>query len=344
MQNHFLRDFKFLMSSSRRWLLHWRSGLIIALVVVTGCGAPEPGGAGAATTGNSGEETTIAISGAFALFPMVSLWTEEYAALHPNVRFDIQAGGAGKGMTDVLTGAVDVAMLSREARPEEITQGAYMMPVTIDAVIGTFNANNPYADEIRSQGITPEKAAAMWLTGDSTTWDDWLGNGAAEAINVYTRSDASGAGEMWAKFSGGEAQEELLGTAVNADPGLAEAVRQDTFGIGYNNIGFAYDPTTLEPIEGLGIIPIDLNGDGQIGEDEDFYHNRDALTTAIAAQVYPFPPARELYLVTKGEPSEAIRDFLLWILHDGQGYVGEAGYVSLTPERLAEGLSMLGER
>ena len=47
---------------------------------------------------------------------MVSLWAEEYQQLNPGVRFDIQGGGAGKGMTDVLSGAVDVAMLSRAVR------------------------------------------------------------------------------------------------------------------------------------------------------------------------------------------------------------------------------------
>jgi phosphate transport system substrate-binding protein len=314
--------------------------LLALLLVLTACG-PSEGASGEAAA--AGEETVIAISGAFALFPIVTVWAEQYQAGHPNVQFDIQAGGAGKGMTDVLAGAVDIAMVSRELREEEATQGAVGVPVTIDAVIGTFNANNPYVDQILAQGVTPEKGAAIWLSAETTTWGQLLGTDATDAINVYTRSDAAGAAEMWVKYIGGETQEELGGTAVNADPGLAEAVRQDTLGVGYNNIGFAYDPSTLEPVEGLQILRLDLNGDGQISEDENFYATRDQLTAAIADGRYPFPPARVLYLVTKGEPSEVVLDFYRYVLTDGQALATDAGYVQLNAEQLAAAQALVEE-
>ena len=289
------------------------------------------------------EPETLSVSGAFALFPMMTVWTAEYSKLHPNITFDVQAGGAGKGMTDMLSGAADIAMLSREARAVELEQGAFLLPVTIDAVVGTVNAGNPYLAELQARGLTPEEANGIWITGEITTWGQLLGTDAAETINVYTRSDSAGAAEMWALFSQGAAQEDLIGTAVNADPGLAEAVRQDPLGVGYNNIGFSYDQAAGIPIEGLQIIPLDLNGNGQIDPEEDFYTTRDELTAAIAAEVYPFPPARVLYLVTKGEPSPAIADFYRWVLTDGQDFVADAGYVSLTEDRIQEAMTLLGE-
>lgn len=286
-------------------------------------------------------EVNISVSGAFALFPMMTVWTEAYHQLHPNVTFDVQAGGAGKGMTDMLAGAADIAMLSREARPEELDQGSFLVPVTIDAVIGTFNAENPYREEILRRGMTPEIANGIWIGQSTTTWGQWLGIEAPDSINVYTRSDSAGAAEMWAKFGGGSAQEELVGTAVNGDPGLAEAVRQDPLGVGFNNIGFSYDQATGQPIAGLQIIPIDLNGNGQIDPDEAFYDTRDALTQAIAAEIYPFPPARVLYLVTKGAPNAAITDFYHWVLTEGQAFVHDAGYVALPEARLQAALALL---
>lgn len=290
-----------------------------------------------------GEQRTIAVSGAFALFPMMTVWAEEYSALHPNIRFDVQGGGAGKGVTDMLSGAVDIAMVSRDLKPEETDQGAYGVPVTIDAVVATVNANNPYIDEILATGLTPEKAAAIWIDQTSKTWGDLLGTDATEAITVYTRSDASGAGEVWSKFQGGSAQEDLQGTGVNGDPGVAEAVRQDSFGIGYNNIGFAYDLSTGEQLEGLRVVPIDLNGDGSISPDEDFYGTKDAIAAAIAARTYPFPPARELFLATKGEPDADIVTLYEWILTEGQALVPDAGYVTLPAERITEALGLIGK-
>ena len=323
-------------------------GVFVLALILAGCAAPAiPASTAQEASGTmpeaSAEVTTIYVSGAFALFPMMAKWAEEYQKINPNVRFDVQGGGAGKGMTDVLSDAVDIAMLSREVRPEEETQGAFAVPVTIDAVVGTFNANNPHRDQFLATGITPEKAAAIWISGETTTWGQLLGTDSTDSIHVYTRSDASGAGEMWAKFSGGTAQEDLTGTAVNADPGLAEAVRQDPLGVGYNNIGFTYNLATGEINEGLQVIPIDLNGNGQIDADEDFYQNRDDLTAAIAARVYPYPPARPLYLVTKGEPSQIVSDFYRWVLTEGQAFVADAGYINLPEAQIQEALGLIGQ-
>ena len=56
----------------------------------------------------------ISISGAFALYPMVIRWADEYKKINPGVRFDISAGGAGKGISDALNGMVEIGMVSRE--------------------------------------------------------------------------------------------------------------------------------------------------------------------------------------------------------------------------------------
>lgn len=317
----------------------WLFASLLFLLSACAPAAVQP--AASAPAAQAGAATSITISGAFALFPIVSVWTEEYKKINPNITFDVQAGGAGKGMTDMLTGVADIAMLSREPRQQELDEGSFLVPVTIDAVVGTLNASNPYLEEVLAHGLTPEEAGRIWIHGETTTWGQWIGTDVAESIHVYTRSDSAGAAEMWALFAGGTAQEELIGTAVNADPGLAEAVRQDPLGVGFNNIGFSYDPATGLPLEGLQIIPIDLNGNGQIDPEEAFYGTRNELTQAIAAQIYPFPPARVLYLVTKGEPSPAIRDFYRWVLTDGQAFVAEAGYVSLTAERIQEALALI---
>lgn len=292
--------------------------------------------------GGGQQSQTITISGAFALYPMVVRWTEEYRALHPEVQFDVQAGGAGKGMSDVLAGAVDIAMVSREVRAEEADQGAFAVGVAKDAVLGTLNANNPLLDRILATGLTPEKGAAIWLTGEMTTWGQFLGTDDASEMHVFTRADACGAAEMWAIYLGGDAQEELLGVALQGDPGLAEGVRADPLGIGFNNLNFAYDATTGRPVEGLAILPIDLNGDGQIGPDENFYATKDEVAAAIADGRYPSPPARALYLVTLGQPSGAAAEFIRWVLTDGQALVEGTGYVKLPADVIQAGLESLG--
>jgi ABC-type phosphate transport system substrate-binding protein len=168
-------------------------------------------------------------------------------------------------------------------------------------------------------------------------------SGGEFALHVYTRSDACGAAETWAAYLGNYHQEDLNGTAVYGDPGLAEAVKRDPLGIGYNNLNYAYDMDTGQPIAGLRVVPIDLNKDGQIDASEDFYATKWELMQAIATGQYPSPPARDLYFVTKNMFTGIAKEFVRWVLNDGQQYAVEVGYVALSAEKVAEQLNKLGD-
>ncbi len=87
----------------------------------------------------------ISISGAFALYPMTVKWAEEFRKINPDVRIDISAGGAGKGIADALSGMVEIGMVSREIYPEELKKGAFPIAVTKDAVVAVISESNPAA-------------------------------------------------------------------------------------------------------------------------------------------------------------------------------------------------------
>jgi phosphate transport system substrate-binding protein len=283
----------------------------------------------------------ISISGAFALYPLTVKWAEEFKKIHPEVKFDISAGGAGKGMTDALAKMVDIGLVSREINPEEVKKGAFAVAVTKDAVVPTVSAANPNIKDILVNGLDREAAINIFITGKTKTWGQAIGTKSAVPIRIYTRSDACGAGETWAKYLG-KKQEDLLGVGVFGDPGLAQAVSKDPSGIAYNNIGYAYDAKTKKPNPGVKVIPLDVNNNGKIDPDENFYSTMDELVNAIAAGKYPSPPARDLYFVTSGKPvKKELVEFIRWSLTEGQKYVFESGYINLPKEKLDAGLAKI---
>jgi len=288
-------------------------------------------------------EGTITISGAWALYPMVMKWSEEFRKLNPDVRFDISAGGAGKGIADALADMVDIGMVSREIYPAEVQKGAWFIPVTKDAVIPVINKENPLFGEIMKKGVKKSALVRVWLNEEPPTWNDLLGGKGGAQVHTYTRSDSCGAAETWALFLG-KKQEDLMGIGVFGDPGLNEAVRKDALGIGFNNINYAYDATSLKPMAGTAVLPIDLNGNGRIDAGENFYGDRDAITRAIAEDKYPSPPARDLYFVCKGQPKKKlVAAFMKWILRDGQKFVSEAGYIGLADKKVSQALAHIGQ-
>jgi len=284
----------------------------------------------------------LSLSGAWALYPLAVRWQEEFQKSHPGVVIDIQAGGAGKGIADALAGVVDIGMVSREIHPAEVEKGAVPLAVAKDAVVATVSRKNPFLSELLRRGLTKDELAGLWLQKPAPAWERLLGQGGRTPVHVFTRSDACGAAETWAAYFGGH-QEDLKGIGVYGDPGLAEAVRRDPLAIGFNNVNFAYDAKTLRPVAGLEICPIDLDGNGLVDPAEMVYATRDDLVRAIAAKVYPSPPARDLYFVVKGRPEGPLLvEFLAWVLTEGQRYVGEMGYIAVGRDRIASGLAVLG--
>ena len=83
---------------------------------------------------------------------MMVRWGEEFAKVHPKVRVDISAGGAGKGVADALANLVDIGMVSREINPEEVKKGAFFIPAVKDAVFPVLNQGNPVFQKVCFEG------------------------------------------------------------------------------------------------------------------------------------------------------------------------------------------------
>lgn len=276
----------------------------------------------------------ITITGAFALYPLAVKWAEEFRKIHPDVRIDVSAGGAGKGITDVLSSVSDIGLLSRELNPEEIKKGAFPITVTKDAVVPTVSTKNPILFDLLVKGIKKEALNDLFIEGKYKYWQEATGIKTKMPVHVYTRSDAAGAAETWAKYFG-KKQEDLLGIGVYGDPGQAQAIKKDPSAIGFSNIVYVYDLKTKEQTNGLIVLPIDLNNNGKIDTYENFYRRMDDLIAAIAAGKYPSPPARDLFFVTKGKPANpVVLEFIKYVLTEGQQYVHDSGYISLTNEKL----------
>ena len=284
---------------------------------------------------------TIGVSGAFALYPMMTVWADEFHKLHPEVEFDVQGGGAGKGMTDTIAGAVDIGMISRKIKPEEEAQGVFWVSVTKDAVFPVISAQNPVAADIIAKGINQDTFKKIFITGEIKTWGEVVGKPEIkDAIVVYTRADSAGAADTWAQFCGGKVQADIKGVGVNGEPALVDQVIKNPLGIGFSNLNSVFDTTSGTVVTGAVVPPVDANKNGKADPEEYLKEKKDAVS-AVSSGKYPSPPSRFENLATKGKPKGLVLAFIQWILTDGQQYLDQAGYVPLTPDQQAESLAKL---
>lgn len=285
---------------------------------------------------------SLSLSGAFALYPLTILWSEDFKEIYPNVRFNISAGGAGKGIADVLTDMVDIGLVSRDLHPQEIAKGAYPIVVAKDAVIPTINSQHPNIELILKRGLSQIELQNIFIHAKYKTWKDIDTRFVDSPIQVYVRSDAAGAAETWAKFFKAN-QEDLKGVGIFGDPGLAQVVKDDPLAIGFNNLNYVFDLNSKRAAAGIRALPIDLNANGVLDKNEDFYQNLDSLTNSIAKNQYPSPPARDLFFVLrKNASSKLIKTFLTFILQkEAQKQLLANGYVPLDEEHIRESLKRI---
>jgi phosphate transport system substrate-binding protein len=185
-------------------------------------------------------EGTVTLSGAWAIYPTAVAWAEGFQKLHPRVKVDVSAGGAGKGAADAIAGLVDIGMVSRDPDPAEIKKGIVPVYILHDAVFPVVSDKNPALAGLLKKGVKKQTWIDIYVSGIITTWDEVIGSSINKKIHVYTRSDSCGAAASWAKYTGNKKQEDLKGVGIYGDPGLLEAAKRDPIGIGYSNFSYVF--------------------------------------------------------------------------------------------------------
>ncbi len=294
----------------------------------------------------SQKENTIKISGAYSLYPMMVVWAQEYQRLHPDIKIDISSGGAGKGMADALAGSVDLGMVSRDVTAVEASQGIVAVAVVEDAVLATINTENPVLEKILETGLTKQQLREIFINFSIPTWGQLVGDdNITDSLKVYSRSDPCGAAEAWTKYLGDYTQDDIPTieeiTKVKGDDSMSKAIASDPLGIGYSNVNYIYSNSTKTPKEGIAVVPLDLNENGTIDPEESFYDSRDEVVNAEITGTLPSPPSRLVFLVTLNNFTGITKEFVMWILTDGQQYTFDNGYGAVPSDLLDDQLQIL---
>jgi len=266
-------------------------------------------------------EGTITLSGAWAIYPTAVAWAEAFQKLHPKVKIDVSAGGAGKGAADTIAGLVDIGMVSRDPDPAEIKKGIVPVYILHDAVFPVTSDKNPALADLIKKGVKRQAWIDIYVTGIVTTWDEVIGKKIDKKLHVYTRSDSCGAAQSWAVYLG-KKQEDLRGVGIYGDPGLLEAAKRDPVGLGFNNFSYIFtrDGTV---VKGARIVPIDSNENG-IADPDEIYESRESAIKAIRAGRYP--ATRKNYFFVKSKPNGLVKEFIEFSLsEEGTKIVDEVG-------------------
>lgn len=275
--------------------------------LLLGCGPQESGSADAASA------ETIENKGSDTLVNLALAWAEEYMATYPEVRISVTGGGSGTGIAAMINGTVSIANASRAMKPEEKTaaEANGIQPVEHvvagDAIAVVVHPSNPV------DALTLQQISDIY-TGKITNWSQ-IG-GEDRPIVLLSRESNSGTYVYFLEnvVRLGDKKSDLLFSPdtllMPSSEGISTEVRQNPNAIGYDGLGY------VTPDQKMLAVARDA---------ADAY----VLPAIETVNDGTYAVSRPLYMYTAGQPVGQVKDYMDWILSEGQVLVSELGFVPL---------------
>jgi len=256
---------------------------------------------------------TIQNMGSDTLVNLALKWAETYTESHTDVRISVTGGGSGTGITALLNGTADIANASREIKPEEIDTAKknnitpVEYPVAMDAIAVVIHPSNP-VDQ-----LTLEQLSEIY-TSKVTNWNQ-LG-GEDRPIVLLSRESNSGTYVYFLEnvIRLGEKDSDLLFSPdtllMPSSEGISAEVRQNPNAIGYDGLGYVTPDQK--------VVAVAKNEQGPF-----------VLPSVATVRDGTYPISRYLFMYTNNQPTGEIKDYLDWILSEGQSVVPVLGFVPL---------------
>ncbi len=256
---------------------------------------------------------TIENKGSDTLVNLALAWAELYMKMHPEVRISVTGGGSGTGIAAMINGTVSIANASREMKREEIAEARangidpVEFVVARDAIAVVVNPSNP-VDHLTLQQISDV------YTGKINNWSQ-LG-GENRPIVLLSRESNSGTYVYFLEnvIRLGNSKSKLLFSPdtllMPSSEGISSEIRKNPNTIGYDGLGYVTPDQK--------VIAVAKNDSGPF-----------VLPSPETVNDGTYPVARPLYMYTAGQPKGQIKNYLDWILHDGQKLVSKLGFVPL---------------
>ena len=278
----------------------------------------------------SGVSGNISSVGSDTLANLMTLWTEEFKRLYPNVNIQVQAAGSSTAPPALTEGTSNFGPMSRKMKDKEIEafekKHGYKptaVPVAIDALAVYVHKDNPI------EGLSIPQVDAIFsatrkcgASADITNWGalGMSGAWADRSIQLYGRNSVSGTYGYFKKkaLCKGDFKD-----TVNEQPGSASVVQGVTKsinGIGYSGIGYR--------TSGVRAVPLAKKEGGEFIE-----------ATPDNAVAGKFPLSRFLYVYVNKHPNKPLPplelEFIKLLLSkSGQEVVVKDGYIPL-PAKVA---------
>lgn len=322
------------------------------------------------TACNTTKTTQLAGAGSTFINPAMGRWTQAFQETHKNVQINYQSIGSGGGIQQVKSGTVDFGASDAALTDEQLAAMKPMlqMPESAGPVCITYNL-----PELKQPlRLSPEALAGIFL-GTIKSWQDPVIKGAnpgvdlpKTGISVVHRAESSGTSAIFttylaevskdwsAKVGKGTQVSWPAGNGGKGSEGVTGQIRQTPGSIGYVELTYAQQNhlpvAAMENQAGQFILPSPdsttaaINGFlNQLQQDP-----RQPIVNPPAGATQAYPIAGLTFLIvpkdgTDVEKRQALKDFVKYIVSDGQTVASSLNYAPLPDGVKQNDLNLLNQ-
>ncbi len=309
-----------------------------------------------------GRPILLNAAGATFPYPIYSKWFDQYHQLHPSVQINYQSIGSGGGIRQLVDKTVDFGASDGPMSDDQLKQASVPIlhfPTVLGAALPSYNIPGVQAE----LNFTPEALSGIFL-GKVTKWNDPALTSAnpgvklpGDDIVVVHRSDGSGTTYIWTDYLSKVSKEwnDKVGksTSVNwpvglggkGNEGVAALVQQTPDSVGYieliyavqNHLAYgrvknssgAFVKADLASVSAAAAAVAKFMPD-------DF---RVSITNPEGKAAYPIASFTWLLIPSKftdANKRDTVKDFLKWMMTDGQQYCEPLAYAKLPKDIVAK--------
>ena len=286
--------------AQKKWLVPGAIVCLLAFLAISGCSRKNQ------------QASAIQIKGSDTMVNLGQAWAEAFMKANPRVSVAVTGGGSGTGIAALLSNTCDIAELSRELKPEEITMARQkgfepkQITVALDGLAVVVHPAKPLSR------LTLDQLAAIF-SGSIRNWQEV--DGVDLPIVVLSREVNSGTHvyfkEHVLRRGRNDTQVEFAANALMlpSSQAIADEVAQNTGAIGYFGMGYISAKEKA--------LAISKNADSPYIQ---------PTIENVISQAYPI--SRPLLMVTRGQPRGLVARFIDFVLSaEGQKIVVKIDFV-----------------
>lgn len=282
---------------------------------------------------NTNGQQNITVSGTKFTYPLIEKWITEYAKVNSNVQIKlVQKSRSGE--------ETDLSIIAHQPSKEDLKENQDIIYAGRYAMLPAANQDNKVLATLPRKGLNRREIDKLFF--EVINYDDEAKVEQSTFLaTIYSRENQACSSIALAQYFG-HISSEIRGKKVTGDDiYLLTAIKKDSIGLTYNNLGYLFDVNSRKLKDGLVVLPLDLKKDAK----DILSGNLDTVLASLEkAKVETVPVEKFGFIYSQQNERKEISDFLRWVLSDGQKFNHEEGFLNLDKDVLAEQSSRLNEK